>query len=96
MRLYEIVAIIDAKLDEEATDAVIAKYEEVLTNLGGEIVKIDKWGKRRLAYEIKKQREGFYVLYNVKAEPKAVAEVERLMKIADNILRYLVVRQDEE
>lgn len=96
MRLYEIMAIIDAKLEEEATDAVIAKYEDVIKNLGGEIVKTDKWGKRRLAYEINKHREGFYVLYNVKAEPKAVAEMERLMKIADNIIRYLVVRKDEE
>jgi len=96
MRAYELIAIIDAKLDEEATAAVIAKYEDLLKNDGAEIVKIDKWGKRKLAYEINKHREGFYVLYDFKAKPETVAELERLMKIADNIIRYLVVRQDEE
>jgi len=96
MRAYEVVAIIDAKLDEEAINAVVAKYEELLKNNGAEIVKIDKWGKKKLAYEIKKNREGFYVLYDFTATPEAVAELERLMKIADNILRHLVVRKDEE
>lgn len=96
MRAYEVIAIIDAKLDEEATIAVITKYEDLLKNDGAEIVKIDKWGKRKLAYEINKHREGFYVLYDFKANPEAVAELERLMKIADNVIRYLVVRKDEE
>jgi len=96
MRAYEVIVVIDTKLDEEATNALITKYEELLKNNGAEIVKIDRWGKRRLAYEINKHREGFYVLYDFKAEPAAVAEMERLMKIADDILRFLAIRKDEE
>lgn len=96
MRAYEVVAILDAKLEEEALSGVITRYEELLKSHGAEIVKIDKWGKRRLAYEINKNREGFYVLYDFKANPEAVAEMERVMKIADNVIRHLVVRQDEE
>jgi len=96
MRAYEVIVIIDAKLDEEATNAVVTKYEELLKNQGAEIVKIDRWGKRRLAYEINKHREGFYALYDIKAEPAAVAEMERLMKIADEVIRFLTVKKDEE
>ena len=95
MRKYEVIFIIRS-MEEEATVAVIDKFTKLIAANGGTITKEDRWGKRRLAYEIKKEFEGFYVLFYVTCEPACVAEVDRVMKITDEILKHMIVRSDEK
>lgn len=94
MRAYEVVYVIKPNLDDEAIDQVVAKYENVITSNGGEIQKTDRWGKRRLAYEIAGFNEGYYVVVNLTGEPAVVRELDRIFKISDDVIRYLIVRQD--
>ncbi len=95
MRKYEVLFII-RPLDEEATNAIIDKFSKLIAANGGEIVKEDRWGKKRLAYEIKKEAEGYYVLFYVNCEPSCVNECDRVMKITDEILKHMIVRSDEK
>jgi small subunit ribosomal protein S6 len=81
--------------EEEALDAVIAKFQEIITSRGGEIVKAEKWGRRKLAYEIEGFTDGFYMVVDFKAESAVSAELERVLKITDEVIRYLLVRIDE-
>lgn len=95
MRKYEIVFIVKS-LEEEATNNVIEKFEKLIAANGGKIEKEDRWGKKRLAYEIKKEAEGFYVIFYVMCEPACVKECDRVMKITDEILKHMIVRSDEK
>ena len=95
MRKYEILFIV-RPLDEEATNAVIDKFSKLIASNGGEIVKEDRWGKKRLAYEIKKETEGYYVLFYTECEPNCVNECDRVMKITDEVLKHMIVRSDEK
>lgn len=95
MRKYEIMYIIAPNLDEAATKEIIERFNGVLTNNGAEIEKVEEMGKRRLAYEINKIREGFYVKLNVNASPEAIAEFDRLIKINDNVIRLLIVKDED-
>ncbi|OKP88080.1 MULTISPECIES: 30S ribosomal protein S6 [unclassified Paenibacillus] len=89
MRKYEVMYIIRPDIEQEAVQAAVEKFQGVISN-GGEITKHDVQGKRRLAYEIKKFRDGVFVLVNFTAEPAVVTELERLMKISDEVIRYLI------
>ena len=95
MRKYEIIFIVKP-LEEEAVNAVVEKFTKLIANNGGTIDKEDRWGKRRLAYEIKDESEGYYVLFNVTCEPACVAECDRVMKITDELLKHMIVKSDEE
>lgn len=95
MRKYEIVFIVRL-LEEEATNGVIEKFAKLIAANGGKIDKEDRWGKKRLAYEIKKETEGFYVIFYVTCEPACVNECDRVMKITDEILKHMIVRSDEK
>lgn len=95
MRKYELMYIIKPELDEEQTNAVIEKFSTLITDNGGEEPSIDKWGKRRLAYEIKDYREGFYVLVNFMGVPDTAQEIDRVMKISDDILRFMILSKEE-
>ena len=95
MRKYEIIFIIKS-LEEDATNAVIEKFEKLIAANGGKIDKEDRWGKKRLAYEIKKEAEGFYVIFYVTCEPACVNECDRVMKITEEILKHMIVRSDEK
>lgn len=95
MRAYEVMYIIRPELDEEQTTAVIEKFKNLIENNGGEIAKLDKWGKRKLAYEIKRSREGFYVLIEFNGEAEAVAELDRVFRITDEVLKHLIIRKGE-
>ena len=95
MRKYEIVFIIKP-LEEEQINSVIEKFSKLIANNGGKIDKEDRWGKKRLAYEIQKEIEGFYVLFNVTCEPACVDECDRVMKISDDLLKHMIVRVDEK
>ena len=94
MNKYELALVVSAKLDDEAREAVVEKAKGYITQEGGVIGEIDAWGKKRLAYEIQKQREGFYYFIPFEAEPTVPAELERNCRIMDNVLRYLIVRPD--
>ena len=92
MKRYEVVFISLADLSADETDGVIEKYTSIITALDGKIVKVSKWGKRRLAYYIRKKREGFYTLVDFGGENKIIQELERNFKIDDKILRYQSVK----
>ncbi len=96
MRKYETMFIIKPDLDEEATKAVVEKFSNLLKEKGAEIESIEEWGMRRLAYEVNKLREGYYVLFNYTAEPDAVAELERVFRITGDVIRYLIVNKSEK
>lgn len=95
MRKYEVVFILRPDLDEEKNAAVIEKFKSLIESHGGEILKLDKWGKRRLAYEVKDFREGFYVIVQMNAESGVAAELDRVFKITDEVLRHIIVREDQ-
>ncbi|NLY74302.1 MAG: 30S ribosomal protein S6 [Firmicutes bacterium] len=95
MRDYEVMYILDAELDEENIDAAVARFEDVVKNDGGEIVKTERWGKRKLAYEINDKNEGYYVLMYFKSPSGAAQELERILKLNDDVLRHLLVKKEE-
>ena len=96
MRDYELLYIIKTEVGEEQTQAVIDRYNGILEGEGATVEKVDKWGKRKLAYTIdKKYTDGFYVLVTFKGEANAIDEVDRLMKIDENLLRHMITRVDE-
>lgn len=96
MRKYETMFIIRPDLDEEGIKAVIEKFSVLLKEKGAEIESVDEWGMRRLAYEVNKLREGYYVLLNYTAEPQAVDELERVFGISSDVIRYLIVNKSKE
>ena len=95
MRTYELIFILDPALGDDGVEAAAQAAKEVLTREGSEVVDIQKWGKKRLAYEIKKRREGHYVYFRMNAEPKALTEIERHLKISESVLNSLVHRVEE-
>ena len=95
LREYDFTVITKGDLPEGESAKVLAGYEGLMTREGGEILKRDDWGLKKLSYPMKKQFRGYYVNYDFVGTPASVAEMERLMRIDDNILRYLVVRVDE-
>jgi len=94
MNKYEVMFIVKPA-EDEAVEAVAAKFESLITSNGGTIDKVDRWGKRRLAYEIKDFNEGVYFVVYFTAPASTVAELERVMKITDEILRHMVVKQED-
>lgn len=95
MRDYEALYILRPDMSEEEYTTAVEKFNALIQANGGEVVKTDIWGKRKLAYEIEKLREGYYVLVTFKAEPELPQELERNFRIADSVLRYLVTRLPE-
>jgi len=96
MRLYEVVYILDPALDEGAITAKLEKFHELATSNGGEVSAVDLWGNRQLAYPLKKQKAGYYVVAQFTASPEALPEYERLLKLDDEVLRYLLVLNEGE
>ena len=94
MKKYEVMFIVKPA-EEEALNNVVAKFENLLQANGGTVEKVDRWGKRRLAYEVKEHAEGYYYLMFFSAEPKVIAELDRVMKITDEILKHMIIKEDE-
>jgi small subunit ribosomal protein S6 len=92
---YEVLYIINAGLEDEARTALIEKFNAIITQSGGSIDDIEEWGRRKLAYEIDYQTEGYYVLEHFTADAELPRELERNFRIADDVLRYLVTRVGE-
>jgi small subunit ribosomal protein S6 len=91
MRPYEAMVIFDADLDEEAIRGVVDRSLDIVRAAGGEPGGVDHWGKRRFAYELKHRWEGYYVVFQSRAEPATVTELNRFLSLADEVLRHRVV-----
>ncbi len=96
MRPYEMLLVLQPGLEEEATDALLERLTGIITSEGGTLDNIDRWGKRRLAYEIDGLTEGFYVVIDFQAEPATASELERIVKIANGVIRHLLIRKDDD
>lgn len=95
MNKYELALVVNAKVEDEVRDATVEKAKEYITRFGGTITNVDDWGKKRLAYEIQKMREGFYYFIQFEAATDCPAQLENSVRIMDNVIRFLCVRQDE-
>jgi small subunit ribosomal protein S6 len=94
LKRYEVVAIVKADLAEDDLTAIIERSQTIINDRKGVIAKVEKWGKRRLAYEIKKQRDGFYFLIDFAGDGPIVDEIERNFKIDDRILKFMTVKKE--
>ena len=94
MQEYEVMYIIRPDLDDESVEAVITKLKDLVA-AEGEVTECETIGKRRLAYDVKKHAEGIYVVMRFKSKSETSQELERVMKISDDVIRYLVVRDEE-
>ena len=91
MRKYEIMLILPAEADDQAVSAVVERIKSVIDGSGGEVSKVDSWGRRRLAYEIDKRSEGVYVVAEMSADPASIRELDRVMTLADDVVRFKVL-----
>lgn len=96
MSKYELALVVSAKIEDDERAAVVDKAKDYIEKLGGKIVNVDDWGKKRLAYDIQKMKEAFYYFIQFDAETTVPAELESRVRIMDNVVRYLIVKRDEE
>ena len=94
MNKYELALVVSAKIEDDARTAVVEKAKEYITRAGGTVTEVEEAGKKRLAYEIQKMHEGFYYFIQFEADSQCPAEIERHVRIMDNVLRYLVVKKE--
>ena len=95
MNKYESIIIISQDVEEEGIKALISRFTDLI-NTEGKVSDVVEMGKRKLAYDIKKNKEGFYVLFNFEAKPELIAELERNYRITDEVIKFITVRKDEE
>lgn len=95
VRPYEVMVIFDASLEEDAVRSQVERYKEQLTAAGATSLKLDFWGRRRLAFPVRHQNEGYYVVLDATSEPAAISELDRQLKLADEVLRHKVMRLPE-
>ncbi len=91
---YESLFILRPDLDEEKIAEMMEKFRGLIESNGGEVTKLDKWGRRRLAYEIKRLHEGLYIILQFKANQAVVRELDRVFKITDEVIRHIIKRED--
>ena len=94
MNKYEMLTIFNASLTDEEKDNIVKKYSEMMTSDGGNLLTVNKWGVKKLAYAINFKREGYYVLFEFEAKPEVPAKISALMNIDENVLRSLCLKQD--
>ncbi len=92
---YELVFIVQPEMEEESRDALVGKITDTISDLDGQVHEVEPWGKRRLAYPIKKRREGFYFLMHTELPPSAVRSLERSLRLMEDVIRHLIVRKEE-
>jgi small subunit ribosomal protein S6 len=95
MRKYETIFILDPDLEEEQTQSTIEKVKGIITQTNGEILKVEDWGKRKLAYEVKKKAKGHYILIHFLGSPTLLSELERNFRVMDAVIKFQSVRLDE-
>ena len=96
MNKYELTIVVNAKIEDDERAAVVNKAKAYVERFGGKITNVDEAGKKKLAYDIQKMSEAFYYFIQFEAETTAPAEIENRVRIMDNVLRFLIVRTDEE
>ena len=94
MNKYESVIIINPSVDEEAMKALVTKYTDIINN-EGKVESVNEIGKKRLAYEIMKNREGFYTVFNFEAKPELIAELERNYRIDDSVMKFITIKKED-
>ena len=94
MNKYELTVVVNAKIEDDVRVATVEKVKEYVARYGGTVTNVYEWGKKRLAYEIQKMKEGFYYFIQFEADATAPAEIERHVRIMENVIRYLCVRQE--
>ena len=94
MNKYELAVVVSAKVEDDVRLATVEKAKALVERFGGQITEVEDWGKKRLAYEIQHMKEGFYYFIQFQAEATCPAEVEKRIRIMDNVIRYLCIRKD--
>ena len=94
MNKYELAVVVSAKLEDDARAEVVEKVKALITRFGGNVTDVDEWGKRRFAYEIQKMKEGYDYFVHFESDAAVPGEVEQRIRIMDNVLRYLCVKQE--
>ena len=94
MNKYELAVVVNAKIEDDARTDVIERVKALITRFGGNVTDVDEWGKKKLAYEIQKMKEGYYYFIHFESDSTVPGEVEQRIRIMDNVLRYLCVRQE--
>ncbi len=96
MRPYEVMYILAPALSAEELTALVDRFNELITSMGGTVEKVDRWERRQLAYELKRFRDGYYVVVNFQGDPALETEMDRQMKLTEPILRHMILRRDEQ
>lgn len=95
-RQYEVMLVLDPRLDEAGIQQALDRFNGVISERGGETTKVDHWGRRRLAFEIDHKNEGYYVVVNFDSGPDAVTELDRVLRLADELIRHKIVRPGKD
>ena len=93
-RDYELGFILDPEVNEEQSNAIIERIQQIVNNHDGEVVRVSQWGRRRLAYPIRHKRDGFYVFFDMILTPETVSELDRNMRVTEEVLRHIIIRRD--
>ena len=94
MKKYEVMFIVNVANDE-VIQAAVKLVQDTITKIGGTVDKVDEWGRRHLAYEVKHQSEGYYVVVDFSADPSQIKELDRVIKIHEEIIRHIIVKLDD-
>jgi len=94
MNKYESVVIINPNIEEEAVKGLIKKFSDLI-NKDGKVAEVEELGKKKLAYEIQKQNEGYYLVFHFEANPSLIAELERIFRITDEVIKFMVIKEEE-
>ena len=95
MSKYELAVVVSAKIEDDERAEVVDKCKALIERFGGTVTNVDDWGKKRMAYEVQKMKDAFYYFIQFDAETSAPVEIENRIRIMDNVLRFLIVKQDE-
>jgi len=93
-RDYELAFILNPEVSEEETRSILERLDQIVANFGGQVVKVNQWGRRRLAYPIERHRDGFYIFIDMILTPETVIELERTLKVSEVVLRYMMKKRD--
>ena len=96
MRTYELLLILNSTLNDEERTTALERVSTLMSENANEVDNVEEWGKRKLAYEIDKMKDGDYVLYEFKADPANIAEIDRVLGITDAVVRFIIVRRDDK
>lgn len=94
MNKYELALVVNAKIEDDARTEAVEKVKELITTFGGAVTNVDEWGKKRLAYDIQKMKEGYYYFIQFEAVSSCPGEIEKRVRIMEPVIRYLCVKQD--